>query len=118
MVPPNISGTVLEVAMDGEYTINEPIVTVQLANGKEEKLTLAQKWPIRVPRPTAARFAASKPLITGQRILDTLFPIAKGGTAAIPGGFGTGKTMTQHQIAKWSNADIIIYIAAVSVVTR
>ena len=110
MVPPNISGTVLEVAMDGEYTINEPIVTVQLANGKEEKLTLAQKWPIRVPRPTAARFAASKPLITGQRILDTLFPIAKVGTAAIPGGFGTGKTMTQHQIAKWSNADIIIYI--------
>ena len=110
MVPLNISGTVLEVAMDGEYTINEPIVTVQLANGKEEKLTLAQKWPIRVPRPTAARFAASKPLITGQRILDTLFPIAKGGTAAIPGGFGTGKTMTQHQIAKWSNADIIIYI--------
>ena len=110
MVPPNISGTVLEVAMDGEYTINEPIVTVQLANGKEEKLTLAQKWPIRVPRPTAARFAASKPLITGQRILDTLFPIAKGGTAAIPGGFGTGKTMTQHQIAKWSNADIIIYV--------
>ena len=110
MVPPNISGTVLEVAMDGEYTINEPIVTVQLANGTEEKLTLAQKWPIRVPRPTAARFAASKPLITGQRILDTLFPIAKGGTAAIPGGFGTGKTMTQHQIAKWSNADIIIYI--------
>ena len=110
MVPPNISGTVLEVAMDGEYTINEPIVTVQLANGKEEKLTLAQKWPIRVPRPTAARFAASKPLITGQRILDTLFPIAKGGTAAIPGGFGTGKTMTQHQIAKWSNADIIIHI--------
>ena len=110
MVPPNISGTVLEVAMDGEYTINEPIVTGQLANGKEEKLTLAQKWPIRVPRPTAARFAASKPLITGQRILDTLFPIAKGGTAAIPGGFGTGKTMTQHQIAKWSNADIIIYI--------
>ena len=110
MVPPNISGTVLEVAMDGEYTINEPIVNVQLANGKEEKQTQAQKWPIRVPRPTAARFAASKPLITGQRILDTLFPIAKGGTAAIPGGFGTGKTMTQHQIAKWSNADIIIYI--------
>ena len=110
MVPPNISGTVLEVAMDGEYTIHDPFVTVQLANGKEEKLTLAQKWPIRVPRPTAARFAASKPLITGQRILDTLFPIAKGGTAAIPGGFGTGKTMTQHQIAKWSNADIIIYI--------
>ena len=110
MVPPNISGTVLEVAMDGEYTINEPIVTVQLANGKEEKLTLAQKWPIRVPRPTAARFAASKPLITGQRILDTLFPIAKGGVAAVPGPFGSGKTVIQHQLAKWAEADIVVYI--------
>ena len=70
----------------------------------------AQKWPIRVPRPTLKRYPASVPLITGQRILDTMFPIAKGGTAAIPGGFGTGKTMTQHQIAKWSDADIIIYI--------
>lgn len=110
MVPPDISGVVMEVAMDGEYTIHDPIVTLQTDRGEEKHLTLCQKWPIRVPRPTAARFAASKPLITGQRILDTLFPIAKGGTAAIPGGFGTGKTMTQHQIAKWSNADIIIYI--------
>ena len=71
---------------------------------------MTQKWPIRIPRPTVKRYPASKPLITGQRILDTLFPLAKGGTAAIPGGFGTGKTMTQHQIAKWSDADIIIYI--------
>ena len=110
MVPPNMAGTILNVAADGKYTIFDPIATLQLPNGNEVKLTLAQKWPIRVPRPTAARFAASKPLLTGQRILDTLFPIAKGGTAAVPGGFGTGKTMTQHQIAKWSDADIIIYI--------
>lgn len=71
---------------------------------------MTQHWPIRVPRPVSRRFPASVPLVTGQRILDTMFPIAKGGTAAIPGGFGTGKTMTQHQIAKWSDADIIIYI--------
>lgn len=110
MVPPNMKGTILDVAKDGEYTINDPIVTIQLPDGTERKLTLAQKWPIRVPRPTEKRYAASKPLITGQRIIDSMFPIAKGGTAAVPGGFGTGKTMTQHQIAKWSNADIIIYI--------
>ena len=76
----------------------------------EKKLTMTQKWPIRVPRPSAKRYPATRPLITGQRILDTMFPLAKGGTAAIPGGFGTGKTMTQHQIAKWSDADVIIYI--------
>lgn len=110
MVPPNMKGTILDVANDGQYTINDPIVTIQLPDGTERKLTLAQKWPIRVPRPTEKRYAASKPLITGQRIIDSMFPIAKGGTAAVPGGFGTGKTMTQHQIAKWSNADIIIYI--------
>ena len=110
MVPPNISGVVSSVVPDGEYTITDTIVTITQTNGHSYDIKLAQKWPIRIPRPTAARFAASKPLVTGQRILDTLFPIAKGGTAAIPGGFGTGKTMTQHQIAKWSNADIIIYI--------
>ena len=110
MVPPDVEGTVIKAAPDGAYTIVDPIVTLELADGTTKELSLCQKWPIRVPRPTAARFAASKPLITGQRILDTLFPIAKGGTAAIPGGFGTGKTMTQHQIAKWSDADIIIYI--------
>ena len=111
MVPPTCSeGTVIRAAADGEYTILEPIVTIRLADGSERELALAQKWPIRVPRPTHRRFPASVPLVTGQRILDTLFPIAKGGTAAVPGGFGTGKTMTQHQIAKWSDADIIIYI--------
>ena len=110
MVPPNISGVVSSVVPDGKYTITDTIVTITQTNGHSYDIKLAQKWPIRIPRPTAARFAASKPLVTGQRILDTLFPIAKGGTAAIPGGLGTGKTMTQHQIAKWSNADIIIYI--------
>ena len=111
MVPPNIPhGTVIHAVPDGAYTVLEPIVTIRLDDGTEKELALAQKWPIRVPRPTYKRFPASVPLLTGQRILDTLFPIAKGGTAAVPGGFGTGKTMTQHQIAKWSDADIIIYI--------
>lgn len=110
MVPPYIEGRVKSVVSDGKYTITDTIAVVELENGSEYELKLAQKWPIRVPRPTLKRFPASKPLITGQRILDTLFPIAKGGTAAVPGGFGTGKTMTQHQIAKWSDADIIIYI--------
>lgn len=110
MVPPNMEGIILDVCEDGNYTINDPLCTLQLNDGTEVKLTMTQKWPIRVPRPTHKRYPASKPLVTGQRILDTLFPIAKGGTAAIPGGFGTGKTMTQHQIAKWSDADIIVYI--------
>ena len=110
MVPPNLSGVLTKVMPDGQYTICDTIAVLQLDDGTEKELTMMQKWPIRVPRPTTKRYPASKPLITGQRILDTLFPIAKGGTAAIPGGFGTGKTMTQHQIAKWSDADIIIYI--------
>ena len=110
MVPPHISGIITKVMPDGVYTIDEPLVTVELSSGETIDLTMTQKWPIRVPRPTHHRFPASVPLITGQRILDTMFPIAKGGTACVPGGFGTGKTMTQHQIAKWSDADIIIYI--------
>lgn len=110
MVPPDMEGTVLDVVPDGDYTIEEPLVTLELLSGDKKKLTMTQKWPIRIPRPVHHRFPASVPLVTGQRIIDTMFPIAKGGTAAIPGGFGTGKTMTQHQIAKWSDADIIIYI--------
>lgn len=110
MVPPHIEGYVLKVVSDGEYTIQDPLIRLQLENGDEIDLTMVQKWPIRVPRPYSKRYPASMPLVTGQRILDTLFPIAKGGTAAIPGGFGTGKTMNQHQIAKWSDADIIVYI--------
>lgn len=110
MVPPNIEGTVKSVMPDGKYTINDTIAVLALNDGTEYNLTLTQKWPIRVPRPILKKHPSSIPLVTGQRILDTLFPIAKGGTAAIPGGFGTGKTMSQHQIAKWSDADIIIYI--------
>ncbi len=110
MLPPDLEGEVTEAAADGDYSITEPILTLRLPTGEKKTLSMIQKWPIRVPRPTAKRFPATQPLITGQRILDTLFPLAKGGTAAVPGGFGTGKTMTQHQIAKWSDADIIIYI--------
>ena len=110
MVPPDLEGTVVSVKPDGQYTIQDVIVTVELMDGTRKDLTMTQRWPIRVPRPVHHRYPASVPLVTGQRILDTMFPIAKGGTAAIPGGFGTGKTMTQHQIAKWSDADIIIYI--------
>jgi V/A-type H+-transporting ATPase subunit A len=110
MVPPDIHGIVTWAAEDGKYTIQDPIVKLELDDGTTKELTLCQKWPIRIARPTLKRYPASEPLVTGQRILDTMFPIAKGGTAAVPGGFGTGKTMTQHQIAKWSNADIIIYI--------
>ena len=92
MVPPTIGeAEVIKAVPDGAYTILDPIVTVRLSDGSERDIALAQKWPIRVPRPTYKRFPASVPLVTGQRILDTLFPIAKGGTAAIPGGFGTGK---------------------------
>ena len=110
MVPPDLEGTVVSVKPDGNYRISDPLVTIALADGTQKELPMMQRWPIRVARPAHQRYPAGVPLITGQRILDTMFPIAKGGTAAIPGGFGTGKTMTQHQIAKWSDADIIIYI--------
>ena len=110
MVPPDVEGKVISVVPDGQYTIKDTLITLELANGTLKELSMTQRWPIRVPRPVSERYPASVPLVTGQRILDTMFPIAKGGTAAIPGGFGTGKTMTQHQIAKWSDADIIIYI--------
>ena len=110
MVPPGLEGTVETAVSDGEYTINDIIVTVMRRDDSVVNLTMTQKWPIRVSRPCAKRYPASRPLVTGQRILDTMFPIAKGGTAAIPGGFGTGKTMTQHAIAKWSDADLIVYI--------
>ena len=102
--------TVTWVAENGPYTVEEPIAKVKDEAGNEHTLTLCQKWPIRTPRPTAARMTSPKPLITGERVIDTMFPLAKGGAAAIPGGFGTGKTMTQHQLAKWCDADIIIYV--------
>ena len=110
MVPPNLSGKVVFAAKDGKYRVNDEIIRLEDSAGRVHSLTLCQKWPIRRARPAAKRLAPSRPMITGQRVLDTLFPIARGGTAAIPGGFGTGKTMTQHQIAKWCDADIIVYI--------
>lgn len=109
MVPPDVSGTVEWCAPDGEYTISEVLIKLNTENGTKE-LCMKQEWAIRVPRPYTQRREIDRPLITGQRIIDTMFPIAKGGAAAIPGGFGTGKTMTQHQLAKWSDADIIVYI--------
>ncbi|PKN19650.1 MAG: V-type ATP synthase subunit A [Deltaproteobacteria bacterium HGW-Deltaproteobacteria-6] len=109
LVPPGISGKLTRIAPAGAYTIEDDIYVVDtgkiIFNGK-----LAAYWPVRKPRPNKSRKKPSLPLITGQRVIDTFFPIARGGTAAIPGGFGTGKTMTQHALAKWCNADIIIYI--------
>lgn len=110
MTPPNVEGEVISVKENGDYRVNDTIVVIRTPNGDEKNLTLCQKWPIRNPRPVKNRLPAVKPLITGQRVIDTLFPLAKGGAAAIPGGFGTGKTMTQHQLAKWCDADIIIYV--------
>lgn len=110
MTPPNVEGKVISVKENGEYRVNDTVVVIRTPNGDEKNLTLCQKWPIRNPRPVKNRLPAVKPLVTGQRVIDTLFPLAKGGAAAIPGGFGTGKTMTQHQLAKWCDADIIIYV--------
>lgn len=110
MVPPDKSGVITEVRENGQYTVNDTVAVLKTDAGEELKLTLVQHWAIRTPRPIKNRLPATKPLITGQRVIDTVFPIAKGGAAAIPGGFGTGKTMTQHQLAKWCDADIIIYV--------
>lgn len=109
MVPPDVSGVVAEIKQNGKYAINDTVLVIE-KDGVKHELSLCQEWPVRVPRPVKERVALSIPLITGQRIMDSFFPIAKGGTVAIPGGFGTGKTITQHQLAKWSDADIIIYI--------
>lgn len=110
MVPPGLNGEVTFAEKDGSYTINDVIIKIKDETGAEHDVTLCQKWPIRKARPYAERKTPTEPLITGQRVIDALFPIARGGAAAIPGGFGTGKTMTQHQLAKWCDADIIVYI--------
>ena len=110
MVPPALSGEITDVKPDGEYTIFDTVAVLTDEYGVEHNLTLCQMWPIRTSRPIEDRLSTSVPLITGQRVIDTMFPIAKGGAAAIPGGFGTGKTMTQHQLAKWCDADIIVYV--------
>ena len=117
LVPPGTEGTLTHIAAEGSYKVDETIALVQTASG-EVPLTMMQRWPIRIPRPVAERKPLNTPLITGQRVIDTLFPLAKGGTVAIPGGFGTGKTMTQHAIAKWCDADLIVILAAGSGETR
>ena len=110
LLAPGLEGEVLRISPNGAYTVNDVVAVIRTPKGEEKELTLCQKWPIRHPRPVKERLPIERPLITGQRVIDTLFPIAKGGAAAIPGGFGTGKTMTQHQLAKWCDADIIVYI--------
>ncbi len=109
MVPPDQSGTVRSVVDKGVYKLLSTVVVLDTPNGVLE-ISLLQKWPVRIMRPTRERRPVTQPLITGQRIIDTFFPIGKGGCAAIPGGFGTGKTITQHQLAKWSDADVIVFI--------
>ena len=110
MLSPLLSGVVTAVKESGKYKVNDTVAELTDKNGNVIPLTLCQKWPIRVPRPVSERLGTERPLVTGQRVIDTLFPVAKGGSAAIPGGFGTGKTMTQHQVAKWCDADIIVYV--------
>lgn len=110
MLSPYLKGEITWVAENGDHTINDVVAKLKKEDGIEIELTLCQKWPIKQARPFTNRLPINRPLITGQRVIDTVLPIAKGGTAAIPGGFGTGKTMTQHQLAKWCDADIIVYI--------
>jgi len=110
MVPPEVEGAVRAIKPQGEYTIEDVMLAVEDEFGRSHDVTMAVEWPVRRQRPAAARIAMNTPLVTGQRVIDTFFPIAMGGTAAIPGGFGTGKTMTQHALAKWSAAQIIVYI--------
>lgn len=110
MIPPALSGVVTEAAESGMYKPEDVLLKIRTDDGDTQSITMLQKWPIRTPRPVRMRKPISMPLITGQRVIDTMLPIAKGGTAAVPGGFGTGKTMTQHQLAKWCDADLIVYI--------
>ena len=109
LTPPAVAGTLKSLATEGEYTVEESVALIDTPTG-ERAVSMMQRWPIRTPRPAAERLPVIRPLITGQRVIDTLFPVARGGTVAIPGGFGTGKTMTQHAIAKWCDAEIIVYI--------
>ncbi len=109
LMPPQIEGEIESIQKEAEYTVKEPIARVKTPMGIRE-ITMAQHWPVRYARPFLRRLIPDEPLITGQRVIDTFFPMAKGGTAAIPGGFGTGKTITQHQLSKWCDADIIVYI--------
>ena len=110
LVPPDIKGFIIEHAAEGDYTIEEVIVHIKLDDGSVKPLKMYHRWPVRTPRPYLSRANSGEPLITGQRILDTFFPLLKGGKAAVPGPFGAGKTMVQQQIARWANADIVLYV--------
>ena len=110
MVPVGVSGTVEWVAEAGQYSITQPIARLRTADGAVRELTMVQRWPVRVGRPYKKKFPPETPLQSGQRVIDTMFPIAKGGTAAVPGPFGSGKTVVQHQLAKWADVDIVVYI--------
>ena len=110
MVPVGVSGTVEWLAEAGQYNITQPIARLRTADGAVRELTMVQKWPVRVGRPYKKKFPPETPLQSGQRVIDTMFPIAKGGTAAVPGPFGSGKTVVQHQLAKWADVDIVVYI--------
>lgn len=110
IVPHGVSGELTDVAAEGKYKVTDEVGTVKTTEGEDYTLTLLQTWPVRKARPTKFKLSTDTPLITGQRIIDTFFPTAKGGTAAIPGGFGTGKTVMLHQLAKWADAKIIIYV--------
>ncbi|WP_198324584.1 ATP synthase subunit A [Methanopyrus sp. KOL6] len=110
MVPPGISGEVIEIAADGEYTVEDTIAVIEDEEGEEHEVTMMQEWPVRKPRPYKRKLDPEEPMITGQRVIDTFFPVAKGGTAAIPGPFGSGKTVTQQQLAKWADAHVVVYI--------
>ncbi|MBQ2960969.1 MAG: V-type ATP synthase subunit A [Oscillospiraceae bacterium] len=110
MVPPRLKGEIISVIGEGEYTVDEVVCTLRDDSGKEHQLTMSQRWPVRIARPYSKKFVPRRPMNSGQRIIDTLFPISKGGTAAVPGPFGSGKTVVQHQLAKWSDVDIVVYI--------
>ncbi len=110
MIPVGIKGKIVEAKNSGKYKLEDVLLKVEDKNGRVHEIKMYQEWPVRIPRPIKERIPINKLLVTGQRVLDVFFPIAKGGTAALPGGFGTGKTMTQHQLAKWSDADIIVYV--------
>ena len=109
MVPPGLSGTLLSVE-EGSFTVTDTVAVLEDEKGVKHELSMMQRWPVRINRPYARKFVPSRPMNSGQRIIDTLFPIAKGGTAAVPGPFGSGKTVVQHQLAKWSDVDIVVYI--------
>ncbi|HAR40946.1 MAG TPA: V-type ATP synthase subunit A [Coprothermobacter sp.] len=110
MVPPNVKGTLQWIAGKGEYTVEECIAKVELPDGTLQELQLMQRWPVRIPRPVKEKVFTDVPMLTGQRILDVFFPVIKGGTACVPGPFGSGKTVIQHQLAKWSDVDVVVYV--------